>query len=247
MDFSRRTPRLTRTPASPSFSAPFSRSFSGSPRPSRSPREAGYNGRALSGARAIFLSAIVVWVAGCGPVTIDYRPLTNTPAAPPSGAGVALQVRNARPPERGGMTARVGTIYDWSSGPEGRNSQYHPRAVESTSPETVTRTVEAATADALAHTGMSIKPGGPTLLASVREYWFDGEQVHKTEIIVSYELVDHAGRTLWHADLRGDGSAVMLLGSALVNTFRTALEEVARHAIEAFSSPEFQAALRRSS
>ena len=191
--------------------------------------------------------AVVGWAAGCGPFAIDYRPAANVPPAPPSTASVALQVRNTRPGERGGNTARVGTIYDSSSGPEGRNFTYHPRAVDTTSPETVARTVEAATADALAHAGISIKPAAPMLVASVREYWFDGHTIHQTVIIVSYDLIDRAGRPLWHADFRGDGSATFLLGSALVDTFRTALQELARHAGEAFSSPEFQTALRRSS
>jgi len=197
--------------------------------------------------RRVFAVAVVAFVAGCGPFGIDYRPLANVPASPPSTASVALQVRNARSNEHGGLTARVGTIYDWSSGPEGRNSQYHPRAVDSASPDTVTRTVEAATADALAHAGISIKPAAPTLVASVKDYWFDGETVHTTEVVVSYDLVDPAGRTLWHADFRGDASATVLLGSALVNTFRNALQELAQHAIEGFRSTEFQAALRRSS
>ena len=207
----------------------------------------GYNGPAMSGARAALLATVVAWVAGCGPVTIDYRPLTNVPSAPSSAAGVALQVRNARGNERGGMTAQVGRIYDWSSGPEGRNSQYHPRAIDATSPETVTRTVEAATMDALGHAGISVRPTAPTLIASVKEYWFDGHPVHYTTIVVSYDLVDRAGRSLWHADFRGDVSATILLGSAFVNTFRNALQELARHAVEGFSSPAFQAALRQSS
>jgi hypothetical protein len=219
------------------------RGFTPSVYPSAIPAGSGYNRPALWGVRSVLLSAVVACVVGCGPFAIDYRPAANVPP-PPATAGVALQVRNARPGERGGNTARVGTIYDYSSGPEGRNLQYHGRAVDTTSPDTVTRTVEAATADALAHAGMSIDPAAPMLIASVREYWFDGHPVHRTQIIVAYDLLDRGGRTLWHADYRGDGSATILLGSALVNTFRTALQEVARHAGEGFRSPEFQAALR---
>jgi hypothetical protein len=189
------------------------------------------------------VAAIVSVSAGCGPVAIDYRPMTNAalPSAP--AASVALQVRNSRPEERGGLTARVGTIYDHSSGPEGRSLTYHGRAVDTTSPEIVAQTVGAATTDALAHAGVSVRPAAPVLVATVKEYWFDGHPVHTTEIVVSYELMDAGGRSLWHADFRGAASATVLLGSALANTFRDALQEVAGRASEGFRSPGFRAAL----
>jgi hypothetical protein len=195
--------------------------------------------------RLIVASAVAVLVTGCGPIAIDYRPApTALPALPPI-AHVALMVRNARPEERGGLTARVGTIYDSSWGQPGSAIEYSGRAVNTTSPETITRTVEAATVDALARAGFSTKPAAPMLTVSVNEYWFDGIDVHTTVIKVSYDLIDRTGRSLWHADYRGEGSATFLVGSALVNTFRTALSEVARQASDGFRLPAFQTALRK--
>jgi len=207
----------------------------------------GYEGRGLTGLRWAFLPTVMALAVGCGPFAIDYRPITNAPPPSAPTTSVALQVRNNRPEVRGGPTARVGTIYDHSSGPEGRSLTYHGRAVDTTSPETIAQTVGAATRDALAHAGISVRPASPVLVAAVSEYWFDGHPVHTTEIIVSYDLLDTRGRSRWHADLRGDASATLLLGSALVNTFRDALHELAERASEAFSSDAFRAALRTAS
>ena len=194
-----------------------------------------------SGMLAVALAAI----AGCGPFAIDYRPLTNVGSPPAPAASVTLQVRNIRPDERGGLTARVGTIYDWSM--QGVVSEYHPRAIDTTSSAIVSQTVEAATTDALGHAGILIQTSRPVLVASVKEYWFDGHPLHTTEIVVAYDLLDGNGRSLWHAEFRGDASATLLLGSALVNTFRSALQEMARQASDAFRSPAFQASLRSAS
>lgn len=199
----------------------------------------------MRGVRAGCLSTVAVLAAGCGPIAIDYRPMTTASPAPT--ASVALQVRNDRPALRGGAAARIGTIYDHSSGPEGRSLKYHGRAVDTTSPETVAQTVRAATTDALRHAGISVRPAAPMLVATVKDYWFDGHPVHTTEIVVSYELLDAGGRSLWHEDFRGDASATVLMGSAFVNTFRNALRQLAGRASEAFGSPGFRAALRSAS
>ncbi len=200
----------------------------------------------VSKVRAAFLAAILVAAGGCGPIAIDYRPLAiGSPPAPT--ASVALQIRNNRPEERGGVTARIGTMYNSSWGPNGQAMKYHPRAVNTTSPDVITQTVGAAARDALAHAGISIRSGGALLVATVRDYWFDGHPVHKTDIVVSYDLFDAGGRQLWHADFHGQDSAVMLVGSRFVNLFRNALQDMAIQASDAFGSPDFRAALGRSS
>jgi hypothetical protein len=191
------------------------------------------------------LAIAVAAIAGCSTFAIDYRPLTGP--APAAAGRVALQVRNSRPAERGGLTQGIGTIYDWSSGPEGRNSQYHGRAINTTSAAVIAQTVEAATADALAHAGISVHGGGPVLVATIHEYWFDGHPVHTTEIVVAYDLFDGAGRPLWHAQVRGYASATLLLGSALVNTFREALHQTASQASDAFRSSPFVTSLQSAS
>jgi hypothetical protein len=104
--------------------------------------------------------------------------------------------------------------------------------------------VWAATTDALSHAGVSVRPGGPSLIASVREYWVDGEGIHHAVIIVSYDLTDSAGRALWHAEARGDSSVGILMGNGLVKNFRAALLILAQQATDAFCSPAFQSALR---
>ncbi|MFL5308656.1 MAG: hypothetical protein ACJ8F1_25810, partial [Polyangia bacterium] len=109
------------------------------------------------------------------------------------------------------------------------------------------KTVEAATTDALAHAGISLRAAGPVLVATVADYWFDGQPVHTTEIIVAYDLFDRSGRLLWHAQVRGYGTATLLLGSALVNTFRDALQQAATQATNAFRSPAFVSSLDRAS
>jgi hypothetical protein len=199
----------------------------------------------VSRVRTALLAAILVVAPGCGPIAIDYRPMSIAPAPAPT-ASVALQVRNNRPAERGGVTERIGTMYDSSWGVNGAAMTYHGRAVNTTSPDVVTQTVGAAATDALAHAGVSIRSGGALLVATVRDYWFDGHPVHNTDIVVSYDLFDAGGGRIWHADFHGHDSAAVLIGSRFVNLFRNALLEMAEQASEAFRSPDFRAALGRS-
>lgn len=199
----------------------------------------------LNGARAVFLLTVGSFVAGCGGrLGIDYRSTATTPPPPPA-AGVMLRVLNVRDAAHGGLTERVGTIYSSYGGMYGGPRNYSGRAVDAGSPETVADTVRAATADALAHAGVSIRSGGPTLIASVREYWMDGHDIKRAVVVVSYDLTDHAGRVLWHTEARGDGSVMMTVGNGLVKMFRAALTDLAQHACDAFLSPDFQTALRR--
>ena len=126
---------------------------------------------AVGGVRSLLRLVLVLGVTGCGPVVIgiDYRPLAAAPPPPAPGASVALQVRNARGGERGGQTERVGTIYNYSRG-MARPDHYDGRPINATTPDDVADTVRAATIDALRHAGVSLRAGGPTLIASVREY-----------------------------------------------------------------------------
>ena len=195
--------------------------------------------------KSVLITAAAVFVAGCGPLAIDYRP--SATASPAPTASVALHVSNDRDEDHGGRTERIGTIYSSSGGiyPGPRN--YSGRPVNATSAETVTGTVGAATTDALAHAGVSVRTGSPTLIASVREYWMDGPNVKHGVIVVAYDLFDRGGRRVWHTDARGEASVIATVGNGLVRMFRAALQDLAEHANTAFRSPEFQAALRQSS
>jgi hypothetical protein len=199
---------------------------------------------AVGGARSLLL-VLVLGVTGCGPVVIgiDYRPLAAAPPPPAPAASVVLQVRNVRGSERGGQTERVGTIYN-SSRPLAGPTTYHGRPINATTPDDVADTVRAATVDALRHAGVSLRGGGPTLIASVREYWVDGPTIYRAFVVVAYDLVDGNGVIRWHADARGDSSVMMLIGNGLVKNFRVALVQVAQQAGDAFRSPSFWAALR---
>jgi hypothetical protein len=185
-------------------------------------------------------------VASCGGhgLAIDYRSVASVPRPPPT-ASVALQVRNARSPEHGGLTERVGTLYATTRGLSPASpAHYSGRPLNAEDPETVTDTVRSATFDALVHAGVSISPGGPLLIASVRDYWADGHDLKKGVIYVSYDLTSPDGRILWHTDVRGEASVVLMVGNSLVRLFREALSDVAQHAYDAFRAPDFQAALR---
>ena len=199
----------------------------------------------MGGARSLLVVALVVGITGCGPVVIgiDYRPLAAAPPPPVPAASVVLQVRNVRGSERGGQTERVGTIYN-SSRPLAGPTHYDGRPINATTPDVVADTVRAATVDALRHAGVSLRGGGPTLIASVREYWVDGPTIYQAFVVVAYDLVDGDGVIRWHADARGDSSVMMLIGNGLVKNFRAALLQVAQQAADAFRSPSFWAALR---
>jgi len=188
---------------------------------------------------------VVVLVAGCGGrLGIDYRSTATVPPPPPT-ASVLLQVRNARNVMHGGQTEQVGLIYSSWGGTNPGPRNYSGRPVNAADADVVTGTVRDATADALAHAGVSIRSGSPTLIASVREYWMDGPNVKRATIVVAYDLVDAAGRVVWHHDAHGQASVVMTVGNGLVKMFRAALVDLAADACNAFSSPEFRAAVRR--
>ena len=195
--------------------------------------------------RSILVIATAAFAVGCGPLAIDYRP--STVASPAPTASVALHVSNDRDVDHGGRTERIGTIYNSSGGMYGGPRHYSGRPVNATSAETVTGTVGAATTDALAHAGVSVRAGSPTLIASVREYWMDGPDIKHGVIVVAYDLFDRGGRRVWHTDARGEASVIATVGNGLVRMFRAALQDLAEHANESFRSPAFQAALRSSS
>jgi hypothetical protein len=202
---------------------------------------------AVGGERSLLLFLVsVLGGTGCGPVVIgiDYRPFAAAPPPPAPAASVVLQVRNVRGSERGGQTERVGTIYNHSQGLHGGPVHYDGRPINATTPDAVADTVRAATVDALRHAGVSLRGGGPTLIASVREYWVDGPTIYRAFVVVAYDLVDDDGRIRWHADARGDSSVMVLIGNGLVKNFRAALLQVAQQAGDAFRTPAFWAALR---
>lgn len=200
---------------------------------------------AVGGVRSLLQLMFVIGLTGCGPVVIglDYRPFAAAPPPPVPAASVVLQVRNVRGSERGGQTERVGTIYN-SSRPLAGPTTYDGRPINARTPDEVADTVRAATVDALRHAGVSLRGGGPTLIASVREYWVDGPTIYQAFVVVAYDLVDGDGVIRWHADARGESSVMMLIGNGLVKNFRAALLQVAQQAGDAFRSPSFWAALR---
>ncbi|HEY6510171.1 MAG TPA: hypothetical protein VIY56_19245, partial [Vicinamibacterales bacterium] len=102
--------------------------------------------------------------AGCGPVTvaIEYPKSQTGPLQPASKIGVSVQVRDHRRISYADQAVRVGTIYNSSGGMYGSTS-HHPRAVNVADPQTITRTVEAATRDGLARAGLSVGIGDPML------------------------------------------------------------------------------------
>lgn len=193
------------------------------------------------------LWTVVAFAAGCGGrLAVEYRS-TAMMAAPPPTARVTLQVRNARDVMRGGQTEQIGLIYSSYGGIHPGPRHYSGRPVNAASPDMVTDNVRAATADALVHASVAIGgvgPPGPTLVASVRDYWMDGPDVKRGTVVVTYDVVDSGGRVLWHHDARGQASVVMTVGNGLVKMFRAALSELAADACDAFSSPQFRAAVQ---
>ena len=188
------------------------------------------------------LPIVFVSLGGCGPLVIDYH--ASTVPSPAPTASVALRVTNERDVARGGRTERVGTLYDaaWGGAAPGP-IYYFGKPLNASRAETVTDTVRAATTDALAHAGISVRPGGAMLTSSVKEFWMDGHQLKTGVVIVGYELTNRSGRVVWNAEVRGEASVLATLGDSLARMFRAALQDLAQHACNAFRSREFQIAL----
>lgn len=184
----------------------------------------------------VILGVAALAASGCSS-SLAYKPMADV--APATTSKVALQVKDARPADKGGSEpGRVGTV---------RGSYGIPAAMTDADPNVVNRTITEATTDALRHSGVDVAAGSPhTLVASVKHYWMDGMVGYKGTIVVDYELQDSSGKTVWSAEVKGAGGGSEFMGmSNMANgIFEAALSELAHQAATQFRSPEFQRALQ---
>lgn len=179
----------------------------------------------------------LVGLGGCTPPPdIQYAPTTAASVA--TKASVGLSVLDKRSEDKGGGTSQMGQV---------RSGIGIPHGVEDKKPDVVVKTVTDATTDALHKSAVGVQKGGPkTLVATVKEYWFDGYMGYSATVTVSYQLNDAAGKQLWAAEVvgkAGDTNAFTHANRMAENIFAKALAELATKASEQFASPAFQQAL----
>jgi hypothetical protein len=192
--------------------------------------------------RAILVAFLTLASLACHRqrLTIQY-----TPSAPPPPAfrvSVYVQVYDQRPPDRGGLDSkRVG----WTPGKFGI-----PKRMR-VPPDSVAGNVWSATADALAGVDIGAS-AGPTLIATVLEFWEDGIGGTGTHVAIRYQLVDLSGRQRWTATIRGgsgeppDPTASRPAagpGAPAVDIFAYALADLAARARVQFATAAFQQAV----
>lgn len=176
-------------------------------------------------------------LSGCAsPPDVQYGPATAANVATKS--SVALTVSDKRTSEHGAGGPQVGQL---------RGSLGIPHGVEDKKGDVVVKTVTDATTDALHKATVGVQAGGgKTLVATVKEFWFDGMMGYAGTITVTYQLNDASGKTLWSADVSGKaGDSAMFSSPKEIaeNILGKALTDLAAHASEQFNTPAFQQAL----
>jgi hypothetical protein len=84
------------------------------------------------------------------------------------------------------------------------------------------------------------------VVASVKEFWFDGMMGYVATVTVTYQLTDASGKELWAADVTGKAGDSMMFSNPkeIAETlFTKALADLATKAAEQFNSPAFQQAV----
>lgn len=179
----------------------------------------------------------LVGLGGCAsPPDVQYTPTTAAGVA--TKASVGLTVNDKRSEEKGGGTAQLGQT---------RSGLGIPSGVDDKKPDVVVKTVTAATEDALHKSAVGVQKGGPkNLVATVKDYWFDGYMGYAATVTVVYQLNDASGKQLWTAEVvgkAGDSGMFTNPNRMAENLFNRALAELSVHASEQFATPAFQQAL----
>ena len=175
--------------------------------------------------------------SGCGVTHIAYQPMAGTP--PAAAATLGLKVVNARPAEAGGTTATVGQI---------RGTYGIPSGVDDADVQAPTKSVAAATTDALKQAGVGVQDGGArTLVATIKHYWMDGMMGYKATVTVNYVLQDASGKSLWSKDVSGGAGGTNMFRAAdsfTQDMMQNALTDLATKASAEFKSDAFKQALK---
>lgn len=179
----------------------------------------------------------LVALGGCAaPPDVQFTPTTAASVA--TKASVGLTVVDKRSEDKGGGSPQVGQT---------RSGLGIPNGVEDKKSDVVVKTVTDATEDALHKSAVGVQKGGPkTLVATVKDFWFDGYVGYAATVTVSYQLNDASGKQLWTAEVvgkAGDSGAFTHPNRMAEDIFKRALAELSAHASEQFATPAFQQAL----
>lgn len=184
----------------------------------------------------MFAVVATLALSGCvGAPDVQYQPSTAANAA--TKASVGLNVTDKRSAEHRGNGAQIGQI---------RGSFGIPHGVDDKKSDVAVKTVTDATTDALRKSAVGVQNGNKTLVAAVKEFWFDGFMGFAATVTVSYQLTDASGKVLWSADVTGKaGDSAMFSNAKEVAEMLLprALADLASKAGEQFNTPAFQQAL----
>jgi len=182
------------------------------------------------------LLALLTLGACAGPPDVQYAPAT--PASATTKAAVGLTVSDQRTEEHGRGNPQIGQV---------RSSLKIPHGVDDKKADVVVKTVTDATTDALRKSAVGVQgDGAKKLVASVKEFWFDGYMGFTATVTVDYQLTDGSGKELWKAEVVGKAADSMMASNPkeIAETlFGKALADMASHASEQFNTPAFQQAL----
>ncbi len=175
-------------------------------------------------------------VASSWPASIRYEPSSTTYYTAVT-SEVGLRVVDARPPDRGAGSSRIGHAGGGFAG----------YVLVTREPGMAMNAVRDATADALRHNGVAVADGPRVVLvARVREFWFDGYRPSGRPMVeVDYQLADEAGTTLWSTTVSSQGSrsaqgTIHEADYVLGQTLGTALRGISTEARIAFQKEDFR-------